>query len=227
MAKGYIRGREAAGVHETHHHVMPLRTYIGVFGALLVLTVLTVLVSEADLGSAALPVAMVVATIKAGFVIGFFMHLKYDTRFHSFVFFGTLLFVGIFFLITFLDINTRGMITKEWGNTAWVLDHGVNVPPEPVPHEGEAHEGGDAAAHEAAEAKPADEAKPAADEAKPAADEAKPAADEAKPAADEAAPAADEAKPAADEAAPAADEAAPAEEAKPADEAAPEGEGAP
>lgn len=143
MAKGYIRGREAAGVHETHHHVMPVKDYFGVFGALMVLTAITVLVSELNLGSAALAVAMVVAAIKSAFVIGYFMHLKYDTRFHSFVLFGTLLFIGIFFLMTFIDINTRGLVNKEWGNSAWVLDRGVAIPPAPVPHEegAEVHEG--------------------------------------------------------------------------------------
>lgn len=133
MAKGYIRGREAAGVHETHHHVMPVKTYLAVFGALMVLTVITVLVSEADLGPAALGVAMLVALIKSGFVIGYFMHLKYDTRFHSFVFFGTLIFIAIFFFLTFVDINTRDMMSTEWGNTAYPIDKGLVVPAELVP----------------------------------------------------------------------------------------------
>ena len=132
MAKGYIRGREAAGVHETHHHVMPLKAYLGVFGALLVLTVLTVLVSEANLGAFGLPIAMAVAAIKAAFVIGFFMHLKYDTRFHSFVFFGTLIFIGIFFLLTFADVHTRGMMSKEWDNKTLAHDKGWLTPPEPL-----------------------------------------------------------------------------------------------
>lgn len=133
MAKGYIRGREAAGVHETHHHVMPVKTYLAVFGALMVLTVITVLVSLADLGPAALGVAMLVALIKSGFVVGYFMHLKYDTRFHSFVFFGTLIFIAIFFFLTFVDINTRDMMSTEWGNTAYPIDKGLVAPAELVP----------------------------------------------------------------------------------------------
>lgn len=132
MAKGYIRGR-VADIHESHHHVMPMKTYFKVFGALMFFTVLTVLVSEADLGSASLPVAMLVAVIKAALVIGFFMHLKYDTRFHSFVFFGTLLFIGIFFMLTFIDINTRGALDATHGNTQYVIDHGLNVKPDLVP----------------------------------------------------------------------------------------------
>ena len=59
----YIKGRPAPDVHESHHHLMPIKTYMGVFGALMVLTVITVLVSYADLGPAALPVAMAESSI--------------------------------------------------------------------------------------------------------------------------------------------------------------------
>ncbi|PIE66454.1 MAG: hypothetical protein CSA24_00080 [Deltaproteobacteria bacterium] len=129
--KGYVRGKETT-VAESLHHVMPMKTYLGVFGALMILTAITVLVSEADLGGAALPVAMFVAVIKAGFVVGFFMHLKYDTRFHSFVFLGTLFFVALFFLFPFLDSNTRDAINPLWGNERMVEDKGINVPAEPI-----------------------------------------------------------------------------------------------
>ena len=40
-AKAYVKGKPA-NLHEAHHHVMPLKTYLQVFGALLVLTALTV-----------------------------------------------------------------------------------------------------------------------------------------------------------------------------------------
>jgi cytochrome c oxidase subunit 4 len=129
-ANAYIKGK-LADVHETHHHVMPIKTYLGVFGALMVLTVLTVLVSYADLGPLALPVAMVVALIKAGFVVGYFMHLKYDTRFHSFVFFSTLIFVAIFFVITFFDLNTRDSVNQFWETNAYARDAGLVEKPAP------------------------------------------------------------------------------------------------
>ena len=123
-AKAYVKGR-AADVHEAHHHVMPISLYLKVFGALLVLTVLTVLVSYMDLGPAALGVAMFVAVIKAAFVIGYFMHLKYDTRFHAFVFFSTLLFVAIFFALTFFDLKTRDMMNTTWDSHQFARDAGL------------------------------------------------------------------------------------------------------
>jgi len=131
MGNAYVKGKLAPDVDEAHHHVMPVKTYLAVFAGLMFLTVLTVLVSYADLGSAALPVAMAVAFIKAGFVIGYFMHLKYDTSFHAFVFFGSIVFVAIFFLITFLDINTRDATHPEWGNHAWARDQGKDIKPDP------------------------------------------------------------------------------------------------
>lgn len=128
-AKAYVKGKPA-NLHEQHHHVMPLKTYLQVFGALLVLTVITVLVSYADLGPLALGVAMLVAFIKAGAVVGYFMHLKFDTRFHSFIFLGTLLFVAIFFIITFFDLKTRDMMNPTWDTHVMARDKGLLKKPE-------------------------------------------------------------------------------------------------
>ena len=127
MANTYLKGKLAPHEHEAQHHVMPVKLYLQVFAALLVATVLTVLVSYADLGSAALPIAMFVAVVKSALVIGYFMHLKYDTRFHAFVFLSTILFVAIFFLLTFIDLRTRDLMNPQWGNTAFVRDQGTGT----------------------------------------------------------------------------------------------------
>ena len=63
---------------EIRKHV---RFYIGIFGALLVLTVVTVLLSKIHFGAADsmtgnIIVGMVVAALKAGLVAAFFMHLS-------------------------------------------------------------------------------------------------------------------------------------------------------
>lgn len=91
------------------HHISPVRVYWMVFGALLIFTVLTYLVSFAQLGPAALPVAMLVASAKATLVATFFMHLKYDERFNMLVFLSTLFFVGLFFAFTMLDVTSRAL----------------------------------------------------------------------------------------------------------------------
>ncbi|TVR03369.1 MAG: hypothetical protein EA398_05155 [Deltaproteobacteria bacterium] len=92
------------------HHVMPLSTYFAVFGALLVLTGITVLVSFLKLG---LLVAVVIASIKAALVVGYFMHLKYDDRFYSVILLSSLFAIFCFFLFVFLDFTSRGMVVPE------------------------------------------------------------------------------------------------------------------
>jgi cytochrome c oxidase subunit IV len=66
--------------HEGHAHIVPLGTYLAVFAALMVLTVLTVAASRVDLGVFNTPVALAIAVAKALLVILFFMHVKYSPR---------------------------------------------------------------------------------------------------------------------------------------------------
>lgn len=109
--------------HEGHeHHVMSVKVYVGVYLALLILTYLTVQVSYWGLGALALPVAMLVALVKAGFVVGFFMHLKYDDRFLSLIFFSSLFFIAVFFAFTLFDLMTRGKMTYEHQNFSPLLE---------------------------------------------------------------------------------------------------------
>ena len=63
-----------------HGTAISRRTYLAVFAALLVLTVVTVLVSYVDLGLWNTVVALVIASVKASLVALFFMHLKGETR---------------------------------------------------------------------------------------------------------------------------------------------------
>ena len=62
-------------------HIVPFRVYLGVFIALLVLTVVTVGVTRFDFGSFNIVVAMVIASIKATLVACYFMHLKFENKF--------------------------------------------------------------------------------------------------------------------------------------------------
>lgn len=100
----------------TGHALTPLRVYFGVFGALLALTGVTVGISYADLGPGALYLALFVALIKAGFVVGYFMHLKQDARFHQLVFFASGAFLIFMFAFTFIDLVSRSAIVAEQGS---------------------------------------------------------------------------------------------------------------
>ena len=116
-----VAGHEAA--HGEHHeHVLPLKVYFGVFGALIFLTLATVAVSYMNLGPRALFVALIVATIKAALVVGYFMHLKFDVRFHSLIFFLSLLLLVIFFGFTFLDLGSRSTVLLDQETFAYQKD---------------------------------------------------------------------------------------------------------
>ena len=92
-------------------HTTPIPLLLGILGALLVLTVLTVSVTSIDLGQQGnLVVAMVVATIKAGLVVTFFMHLRWDRIFHLILFLTSVLFVILFLSMTITD---RGEYDKD------------------------------------------------------------------------------------------------------------------
>ena len=56
------------------------RTYLAVFAALLLFTVVTVLVSYVDLGLWNAVAALLIASVKASLVALFFMHLKSEDR---------------------------------------------------------------------------------------------------------------------------------------------------
>ncbi|MCB9539476.1 MAG: cytochrome C oxidase subunit IV family protein [Myxococcales bacterium] len=96
--------------HDAHHHVTPMIVYWGVFGALLVLTAVTVWIAQFHFGAANTLVAMAVATVKASLVALFFMHLLHDERLNSLAFVFGLIFVALFFIFTLADVYSRGFI---------------------------------------------------------------------------------------------------------------------
>ncbi len=92
--------------HEDHGlaHTMPIWMMLAVLGALMALTILTVSVTSFDLGSEGnLIVAMVIATIKAGLVVTFFMHLFWDKKFHLILLLTAVLFVILFLSMSITD----------------------------------------------------------------------------------------------------------------------------
>lgn len=98
--------------HSSPYHIIPFKTYMAVFTALLVLTVVTVAVSFVDLGSYNLVVAMLVASIKASLVAMFFMHLYYDNKLNLIIFLISILFLAVFIIFIMFDTMTRDNIYK-------------------------------------------------------------------------------------------------------------------
>lgn len=105
------------------HHISPLSTYFAVYGALLVLTVLTVAVSYAELPpEQSIPAAVAVASVKATLVAAWFMHLKYDKRFNVFIFLAALWFMAVFFIFTLFDLTSRGKVLETNNHYEFRLD---------------------------------------------------------------------------------------------------------
>ena len=98
---------------QEHHHVLPIKVYLRVAAALLVLTIITVTVSQFHFGEFNLLIAMVIAAVKASLVALFFMHLKYDNRIYAVVFVGSLVFLAVFIVFTMFDTMRRGDIYDE------------------------------------------------------------------------------------------------------------------
>ena len=90
-------------------HVVPVRVYLLVFGALLVLTGLTVWVAFLDWGAWNTPIALTIACTKAVLVILFFMHVKYSGKM-------TWLFAvaGFFWLLILLTFTLSDVYTRDW-----------------------------------------------------------------------------------------------------------------
>ncbi|MBD3402811.1 hypothetical protein GF420_07935 [candidate division GN15 bacterium] len=100
---------------QSHHHILPLSVYINVGLALLVLTVLTVVVAQMELGVFNTILAMVIAITKASLVALFFMHLKYDNKLYLIVFLAAIAFLGLFIILSMADTETRGDIYEFRG----------------------------------------------------------------------------------------------------------------
>ena len=93
------------------HVVTPVWVYVVTYLVLLVLTGVTVGVSELGMVQRkAIIAAVIVASMKAGLVIAWFMHVKDGPRMHRLILVTSTFFVLIFVTLTMADLSTR-----TWG----------------------------------------------------------------------------------------------------------------
>ena len=95
---------------EHTHHVAPKGLYFTIFGALMVLTLLTVGVTYIDLGEMNLIVAMGIAVFKASLVILYFMHVRWSPKLIQVTVVTSFLFFGILVAFTLGDYFSRGLL---------------------------------------------------------------------------------------------------------------------
>ena len=91
-------------------HVSPISTYLTIFGALMVLTAVTVFAAYVNLGSFNPVVALAIAIFKATLVILYFMHVKYSSRLTKLTVATGLFFLVILLTETMMDYVSRGFL---------------------------------------------------------------------------------------------------------------------
>ena len=99
--------------HPDFAHPMPVAGLLAVFGALIFLTIVTVVVADFKFGALDIWISMAIATVKAGLVIFFFMHLIHDKAFNGMVFFFSLFFVALFLGFSLMDTGAYQDLIKE------------------------------------------------------------------------------------------------------------------
>ena len=98
--------------HEDEYtHVVPASLYVGIWAALMVGTLITVLASFAELGPFNIVVALLIATIKGTLVVLFFMHLRYSPKLTVAAVIASVFFLFIMFSLTMTDYLSRAWAT--------------------------------------------------------------------------------------------------------------------
>lgn len=92
---------------EEHAHIVPYKTFMIIWIALLVLTGITVWAAQYNLGPLNIWVALGIATLKSGLVVAVFMHMKYEDRLFKLSLLSALAILAIFIGLTFFDVLYR------------------------------------------------------------------------------------------------------------------------
>jgi cytochrome c oxidase subunit IV len=101
------------------HHVVPVRTYVLVFVALIALTALTTAVAYKDLGVMNTVVALAIAVVKMLLVILFFMHVRHSEGLTKIVILAGFFWLAILLTLTLADVHTRAWtpVPSGWEST--------------------------------------------------------------------------------------------------------------
>lgn len=88
-------------------HIGSLKVYFGVFLVLMFGTAVTIYAAFQDLGMLNAPIALIIATIKAVFVVLFFMHVKDSDRLTKITVTAAVFWLGILLFLTMTDFLSR------------------------------------------------------------------------------------------------------------------------
>jgi len=121
--------------HDDHHgdyHVVPIRYLVATGVALLFLTFITVAASwidfaDWDLEELNIILAMIIAIVKASLVCLFFMHLRWDRPFNSFMFVSSIAFVGLFIMFSYIDTSESMEEVNQYRREALLDQEDPNI----------------------------------------------------------------------------------------------------
>jgi cytochrome c oxidase subunit IV len=88
-------------------HIVPFKTQIFVLLALLVLTGITVAVTQLEFGALNTLIAMLIAGAKAIIVLAWYMHLKYEKTLLPMLVAGVVIIFLLVLFVTFFDYSYR------------------------------------------------------------------------------------------------------------------------
>ncbi len=94
---------------QTREQITPVRTYLLVGAALLILLALTVLAATLDLGPFNTVIAITIAACKALLVILFFMNVRRSSRI-TWIY----VIIGFFWLVLLFGLTLGDYITRPW-----------------------------------------------------------------------------------------------------------------
>ena len=92
---------------EEHAHIVPYKTFLFIWVALLILTGITIWVAQYHFGVWNVWIALAIATLKSSLVVAVFMHMKYETWLFKIALLSALTILAIFIGLTFFDVLYR------------------------------------------------------------------------------------------------------------------------
>ena len=90
-----------------NHHIVPYRVYGLVLAALIVLTLLSIAITNIELGKYTVAGALIFAVVKTYLVLTYFMHLKYDKPYIKIMVGFVFAVLVVTIVVTFLDYLYR------------------------------------------------------------------------------------------------------------------------
>jgi cytochrome c oxidase subunit 4 len=89
------------------HHIVPYRTYGLILVLLLILTGISVAVTQIELTRWAMLVALLLAATKSSIVLAIFMHLKFDQKVYRVMAIFVVMVIVAVIVLTFFDYGFR------------------------------------------------------------------------------------------------------------------------